>query len=227
MSAFIASRSDAMKDRKRPHAEMSKSSRTVATSIKTKAMLLDMPDDNPFSGKDVSLNTEFEPMSLQQASGQMSICHDPDCKGCTWRFGKPLDPTRFPRMNKIWNCFYENFGKTSGDSLYYILERKWDELFVAPFKNAPPNIKAQCPGEWKFDKIKAHFEQPHAVFLEIELDHDFNDLRDYCSFIKRHLAEKDVTSGKVRPNEVASNLWFKAIEKKQNTWKMIMQERRR
>lgn len=232
MNSMIASRNEAMKSRKRSSEGMSGGGGggRGASSKKTAALFLQQQDDDDaedlFNGKDISTVIEYEPMSLKQVSGQLSVVHDPDCAGCTWRFGKPLNPSEFPRMALVWACFYENLGKLSDSGLYQVIHDIWEKLFVTPFEKAPPEIKAKLPGSWPVDKIKAHL-QDHCVFMEVELDKDFNDLRSYCTFIKQHLGKKDVASGKILYDETAAKLWFTALDKKQNTWRMLMTERRR
>lgn len=206
-----------------------KASRALLAGSTTLSKMSDQSKefDNLFKGKDTQLNVTYEPVPLTEVSGGMCLKHDPDCFGCAWGFGKPNNPAKYPQMARLFFCYADNLGKISNIELYYRVVENQKKLFVDPYTFiTDPVVRAKLPKVWTFEKAKEHFES-HAVYMDVEFEHDFIRLRGYVNMLEKHVNKKEVGTDKIIPDLEVGKHYLLAMEKKQNTMKLILAERRR
>lgn len=203
----------------------------IGPSSKSRTGYLDntIDVDSLFKTRDVPSEPEFKPLSLDDVTGRTDRKHDPDCEFCNWGFGKPSNPKEFPRMALVFATYTGYLKKVTDEQLYLELQKSWQQLFVDPFQKLPASKKAEfrLPLPMTIEKIRAHFEEPHCIFHEVELVHDYADISDVCRFLKKHIGKENETDGKESPDEINLKLYFTAFNMKQRTWSMIDKERRR
>jgi hypothetical protein len=133
----------------------------------------------------------YEPVSLATLDVDYAD-RDHDCFGCQYNFGKPLFPEKEPQMYRLWSMWDSNRGVMHEWELCKQMAELYVDLYVRPMAKAGMPTLA-----WGADMIYRHL-YIHMINQRQDILTIIRDLKTEMRFLKDHMVESDVATGKRR-----------------------------
>ena len=177
---------------------------------------------NDGTGGDIPmLTSKFTKVNFDEHMKSTQVKYDPKCFGCVYKFGKPAnaeDPRGGAQMAKVYGAFVDTYGRISDEECFKLIAATQYANFVKPYEQI--SDKSMIPPIWTVDQVREHIED-HCVLMEFELQNQYRVLRHIEKSIRNHIFERDEATNEEKVNMEVLVAQFKAIEKVQNTWKLI------
>jgi len=162
----------------------------------------------------------YTPVSLKSYIKKKRKYH-PNCFGCRYRVGKPIDPQEEWEMAELHECIVFHRTSITPKAFAEAVNECQVRLFVTPYKEA---IEAgtkdytleDVPPEWTVELILEHYDC-HGTFMETELEQDFEKLKYAAELLSDRISKINDDTGEETTHKDNVEQLLKVINLKQIT----------